>query len=327
MVTFLSLAIALACIAAPASAQPFLPPPGKVFAGVAGQPLSSYENAVGKHPAVYQEFVAWGQYLPGITADATRARSRLMLHITTAYGSSEAITPAAIAAGRGDSWLIGLNRAIFDSGNVTYIRLMAEMDGYWNPYSAYNSDGSRRDAAHSTSAYKQAWKRVTLIMRGGSLKHIDAVLHRLRMPPLRATADLPQPEVAMLWVPQVAGSPNVAGNQPRAYWPGPQWVDWVGTDFYGKYPNFSGLTSLYNAFPGQPFVFGEWALWGADDPGFVDRLFGWVGAHPRARMLVYNQGVSTDGPFRLSRYPRAAAELRRLLAGAKFPAYAPELAP
>ena len=58
MVTFLSLAIALACIAAPASAQPFLPPPGKVFAGVAGQPLSSYENAVGKHPAVDQEFVA-----------------------------------------------------------------------------------------------------------------------------------------------------------------------------------------------------------------------------------------------------------------------------
>ena len=101
----------------------------------------------------------------------------------------------------------------------------------------------------------------------------------------------------------------------------------MGTDFYGKYPNFSGLTSLYNAFPGQPFVFGEWALWGADDPGFVDQLFGWVGAHPRARMLVYNQGVSTDGPFRLSRYPRAAAELRRLLAGAKFPAYAPELAP
>lgn len=310
-----------------ALAQPFLPPAGKVFAGVAGQPLSSYVAAVGKHAPVYQEFVAWGQYLPAITADASRARSRLMMHITTAYGAGEAITPAAIAQGRGDSWLIGLNHAIFASGNVTYIRLMAEMDGYWNAYSAYNSDGSRRDAAHCTAAFKQAWKRVTLIMRGGSLRHIDAVLRRLGMPRLHANHDLPVPLVAMLWVPQVAGSPTVAGNQPSDYWPGSAWVDWVGTDFYGKYPNFSGLTAFYDSFPGQPFVFGEWALWGSDDPGFVDALFGWIGAHPRTRMLIYNQGVNLNGPFRLSWYPRAAQELRRLLASPRFPAYAPELAP
>jgi hypothetical protein len=96
---------------------------------------------------------------------------------------------------------------------------------------------------------------------------------------------------------------------------------------YGKYPNFSGLTEFYNAFPRQPFVFGEWALWGADAPGFVDSLFSWVGAHPRARMLIYNQGVQAGGPFRLAWYPRAARELRRLLASLEFPAHAPELAP
>ena len=99
----------------------------------------------------------------------------------------------------------------------------------------------------------------------------------------------------MLWVPQVAGSPDVAGNEPRDYWPGSAWVDWVGTDFYGKYPNFSGLTSFYNAFAGQPFVFGEWALWGSDDPAFVDALFGWIGSHPRTRMLIYNQGITGYG--------------------------------
>lgn len=74
-------------------------------------------------------------------------------------------------------------------------------------------------------------------------------------------------------------------------------------------------------------MFGEWALWGADDPGFVDSLFGWVGTHPRTRMLIYNQGIQTGGPFRLSWYPRAAHELRRLLASPTFPAYTPELAP
>jgi hypothetical protein len=35
-----------------ASAQAYLPPAGKVFQGVAGQPISAYQQAVGKHPAL-----------------------------------------------------------------------------------------------------------------------------------------------------------------------------------------------------------------------------------------------------------------------------------
>jgi hypothetical protein len=295
---------------------------------VTDEPVSAYVQAVGKHPAVYQEFVAWGQYLPGITADATAAHARQMMAIGTGFGAREAITPAGIAAGRGDAWLTGLNKAIFESHNVTYVRLMAEMDGYWNFYSAFNADGSARDAAHAAAQYRRAWKRVTLILRGGRLRTIDARLRRLRMPALAARHDLPRPKVAMLWVPESApGDPAVPGNSPRNYWPGPRWVDWVGTDFYSRFPNFRGLTSLYNSYPGLPFVFGEYALWGADDPGFADRLLGWIRRHPRVRMLVYNQGARATGPFRLWRYPKAAHALRRLLASPRFPAYAPEWAP
>jgi hypothetical protein len=201
---------------------------------------------------------------------------------------------------------------------------MAEMDNANNPYAAYNLNASTRGPAHSTAAFRRAWKRITLILRGGPRAAIDAQLHRLRMPPLRPGRDLAQPKVAMRWVPQVAGNPAVPGNQPRAYWPGRRWVDWVGTDFYGKFPNFSSLGALYRAYPGFPFVFGEYALWGADDPGFINRLFGWIGSHGRTRMLVYNQGQLSNGPFRLYRYPNAARALRGWLAGSRFPAYAPE---
>jgi hypothetical protein len=324
VVTLLAAWLLVGAPAGSASARGFLPPAKKIFAGVAGKPVSSYTNAVGKHPAVYQEFVAWGQYLPGITRDASSARARLMIHITTAFGSGEAITPGGIASGAGDVWLIGLGKALHESGLVTYVRLMAEMDAYWNPYSAFNSDGSQRDANHSTTAFRRAWKRVTLIMRGGKLSAIDATLRRLGTPPLRTGQDLPRPKVAMLWVPQVAGAPDVPGNQPRDYWPGGRWVDWVGTDFYSNAPNFSGLDALFGAYPGKPFVFGEYALWGSDDPGWVDQLFGWIRSHRRTRMLIYNQGRGLAGPFRLSRYPRAAHELRQKLASPTFPAYAPE---
>jgi hypothetical protein len=321
------LAILASAVPARADSRPYLPPAHKIFAGVAGKPVSQYVHAVGKHPAVYEEFSAWGEYLPGIFQNAASARARLMISITTAYGSREAITPGGIARGDGDRWLIAINRAMAVSGKVTYVRLMAEMDGDWNPYSAFNADGSRRDSAHSTASFKRAWKRATLILRGGTRHGIDAELHHLGLPALHAGHNLPRPKVAMLWVPQSAGAPDVAGNQPPDYFPGSAWVDWVGTDFYGKFPNFSGLTALYYAFPRQPFMFGEYALWGSDDPGFIDALYAWVGAHSRARMLVYNQGITPQGPFHLWRYPRAAHELRRLLASPTFPPFAPEFSP
>jgi hypothetical protein len=326
IVTSLSLALLLVVSVRTADAQRFLPPPGKIFQGVTSKPVSQYIRAVGKHPAVYQEFVAWGQYLPGITQDAITARARMMIHITTGYGSSEAITPAGIASGRGDAWLIGLQQAIFQSHNITYIRLMAEMNNANNFYCAYNTDGSPRDAAHSTTQFKRAWKRVTLIMRGGSLARIDAQLHRLGMPALHASHDLPKPKIAMLWVPMVAGGPDVPGNEPNAYWPGGGYVDWVGTDFYSKFPNWSGLEQFYGLHPHEPFVFGEYALWGADGPGFINQLFGWIGSHSRTRMVIYNPGTELNGPFRLWRYPNSARALRRWLASSRYPAFAPEWA-
>jgi hypothetical protein len=314
--------------ASTASALTFQPPPGKIFAGETGQPIAQYVGAVGKHPAVYQEFLAWGQYIPGITQDAITAHARMMMAIGTTFGSKEMITPAGLASGQGDAWLIALQNAIAQSGNVTYIRLMAEMDGYWNVYCAYNADGSFRGAAHSQAAYRQAWRRVTLIMRGGTLPKIDAALHRLGMPRLHASGDLPPAKVAMLWVPELQpGAPAVPGNQPSNYYPGNQWVDWVGTDFYSNAPNFTGLSTFYNQYGNKPFVFAEYALWNSgDDVGFIDRLFGWVSPRPRVRMLLYNQGVNPTGPFRLSRYPRSSQDLRRQLAKPKFLAYAPEWA-
>jgi hypothetical protein len=128
-------------------------------------------------------------------------------------------------------------------------------------------------------------------------------------------------------VPQVAGAPDTASNSPRAYWPGGEYVDWVGTDFYSRFPNWGGLERFYKAFGGKPFAFGEWAVWGRDDPSFVHRLFSWSRSHRRARMLLYNQGKLADGPFRLVHYPRARSALAAELRAPRFAEFAPELGP
>jgi hypothetical protein len=313
--------LVLAVAAAPAAAKPYLPPSGKVWNGVTGNvPAAPFSTQTGKHPAVWQFFMDWGSRLDPWFAQAKAERSRPMFHITTG------IAPGAIAAGAGDAYLVQVNRSIAASGQVTYIRLMAEMDGYWNPYCAFNQNGSSRGKGHSTTAFKQAWRRAVLIVRGGPVAAINAQLRALHMPPLRgASGSLARVPVAFMWVPQVAGAPDTAANSPAAYWPGAKYVDWVGTDFYSKFPNWAGLERFYAHSYGKPFVFGEWALWGADNPGFVHQLFGWVRAHKRVRMLSYNQGNRTSGPFQLKNYPQGRKAIAKELSSPLFAGFAPEL--
>ena len=299
-----------------ASANAFLPPAGKVFHGVAGgYSPDSFARETGRDPDVFQLFAEWGN-VDWTFKRADASGARMMLHLSTnrGPGTPERITPAQIAAGRGDAFLLRFGRRIAERGEPFYLRLMAEMNGPWNAYCAFDAAGRARPG-HSTRSFRAAWRRIALILRGGRVERIDATLRRLRMPAVRGAdaGDLPRAPVSLMWVPHNATALSIRANAPRAYWPGGRYVDWVGTDFYGKNPNWGALERIYAQFPGKPFVFGEWALWGRDDPSFVRRIFAFARSHRRVRMLVYNQGVRSDGPFRLKRYPRARRALRAAL--------------
>jgi hypothetical protein len=309
-------------IAAPASAAKLTPPKGKVYSGVTGsKSINTFKQQVGKHPSVFGFFHKWGGPTGFIYKAANRSGSRLMLHISTqdGYGTKQVITPLGIANGEGDRYLIRTNKEIAEYGKPTYVRFLAEMNQTNNGYSAYNRDGSSRGKSHSTKAFIAAWRRATLILRGGAVADIDSKLAALHLPPLGTTAtDLPVPQVAMAWVPQTEGTPNIFKNRARAYWPGRKYVDWVGTDFYSKFPNFKDLETFYDDFKGMPFVFGEWAMWGADNAAFVHQFFDFVNSHTRVKMLLYNQGNLVGGPFRLTRYPNSTAALRAELKKKRF---------
>ena len=182
------------------------------------------------------------------------------------------ITPYGIATGAGDAWLIGLAQQIYASGNVTYLRLMAEMNNCNNAYAAYNCDGSSRGPQYSSAAFKQAWRRVTLIMRGGSVSLIDAQLAALQLPALRTTLEyLPTPKVSMVWVPMVGGSPDIAALEPTRLLPRApmgrlgrhrllQPLSRTGRasrSFYAEYAHVA------------PFTFGEYAIWDGDNPSWA----------------------------------------------------------
>src|SRR3954453_1797890 len=310
-------------VAAPARADVFGPPSGKVLTGLSGSvSTASFTAQVGKRPAVFGFFTQWWGNNQFIFDSARASHSRLMLHISTnhGYGEPEKVTPPGIARGVGDIFLLSLNRKIPAYGEPVYIRLMAEMNQANNAYCAFDRNGSPRNAAHSTRAFKNAWRRSTLILRGGPVSAIDQPLTARHLPPVRgrdAGDELPEPQVAMLWVPQTEGSPAIARNSAAAYWPGGRYVDWVGTDFYSRFPAFSKLERFYAEFK-KPFVFGEWGVWGGDNPGWVHQLFRFMNTHKRVRMMLYNQGNDPSGPFRLGHFPAARKAIRAELRSGRY---------
>jgi len=313
-----------------ADAAPLEPPRGKVYFGVSdtGDPadFGAFSTATSQHPAVVQSFRTWGSDFPESIQRWQTARARPMLHITTADNNTgaELITPAQIAAGAGDEYLLRLNKLFWSKKMRAYIRPLGEPNRCLNVYAAYDCEGNFRDGAHSTRAYRRAFRRIyVLVHGGGKARVINARLAEAGLPPLTVDVPgLPKAPIAVVWSPLPAGSPTVPQNRPRHFYPGNDWVDWAGTDFYAAYPEWKALNGVYKRFRGKPFAITEWGVEHGDDPSFVRGLFNWVRKHPRAKMLVYYQDFGSSSSYRIQNWPTSLAVMRNQLRSPLYPPFA-----
>jgi hypothetical protein len=336
---------------APTAARKFTPRHHRIFHGVSdtanNRDFHRFRERVGAHPAVLENFYHWDTPLTsGALQRWRQTRTRGVLSLSTAPGGQpEAISPRQIAKGRGDDYIVRLNQTIAKSKQVVYIRLFPEMNGYWNPYCAYDANGTKKGRSHSLNSFRRAWQRIVLIVRGGKRKKINRKLRQRHMPRiLRASSNhariyrrehvhrrLDRPEVAFMWSPQTIGSPYVAGNQPGHYWPGRRFVDWVGADIYSAYATpgvWGAFKSFYRKWRHWPFVVGEYSPWDNDYRGsFTRKLFKFALRHRRTRMLIYYRSVNPGTPFDVDNFPRAKRVLRHMLNKRRFDPYAGGIRP
>ncbi len=284
--------------------------------GVLGS-ISRFESLTGQRPQVGHLIVGWGQ---GATWGAKFARlfgtmgEVPMLGFGTSVGGREAITPAQIAAGKGDAYLVAINAAIATRAGPIYIRPMGEMNGYWNAYCAFTKEG-RAKRGHSTADFKKAFARIYLIVHGGPAVVVNAKLHRLGLPPV--AGDLPvnqAPLVKVIWNPQGYGAPDIPGNRAQAYYPGDKFVDVVGNDVYdqGGKAEWAANEALYKAHPSKPYAIPEWGLWGLDDPLFVLKMAAFVKTHRRVELISYFNS-KPGSIFDLGNKPRSRAAYRQAI--------------
>lgn len=332
--------------------QPFVPPHHRIFHGVTDtgrvRDFRVFNHRVGAHNALLMSFGRWGGHHLGAGLHRWRVtHTRGVLSLSTAPGGQpELISPRQIARGLGDRYILRLGRTIAHSGQVVYLRLLPEMNGYWNPYCAFNADGSARGPGHSTEAFRDAWRRVVTIVRGGNRRVVNRKLVELGMPRIyrassnhdpvyarqRVPNDLPRPKVAFMWVPQTIGSPPFRANAPGRYWPGGRYVDWIGADIYSKFATpsiWSAFRRFYSRWGNPerhhwPFVVGEYSPWDNDYRGtFTRRLLDFALDHRRVKALVYYRSVSAGNPFDINHWPAARAVIERRLGRHRFAQYAP----
>jgi hypothetical protein len=330
-------------VAAAASGEVLRPPAGQVFFGVTDtgelSDFQAFAGSVGKHPAVIETFHPWGNNLHYAIPRWGEAQARPMLHISTVDDQTgvEIITPRGIATGASDDYLIRLNSSFATRQIRAYIRPLGEVNRCLNAWAAYDCQGHSRGDAYAPYWYKQAFRRIAIVIRGGgSLADINAKLAATNLPQLDRLAkqgaepdSLPYAPVSMVWSPLPGGSPATKNNLPGHFYPGSRYVDWVGTDLYSRYPAWKALSRFYHTrkYRRKPFALTEWGVSAGDDPKFVKRVFRWVRRNKRTKMLVYYQDFGLSNAYRIQNYPKSRAVLARNLRQSRFPALPPDPPP
>jgi len=264
--------------------------PRHIQLGVFGDP-GRFSSLTGQKTEVRHIFTT---FRPGRAFDRIVSETGpvpMVALVPGSYGHTVTATPAGIAKGRKDAFLFRLNADIAAyPGSLFYLRPFPEMNGHWESNCAYNKDGTLRPAHNSTAWSRKAFARIAIVTRGGTAAAINAKLARLKLPGI--TRDLPvtTPKLKLVWNPQGFGSPDVPGNSANAYYPGNAYVDVVADDLYdmpGHGATWAAAQKLYDSHPSKPFGFGEWGLWGFDDPSFVRAMAAWVRTHPRLVLLAW----------------------------------------
>src|ERR1044072_7896296 len=156
LATSAALAAVLALAAAPASARTLVPPKPGVFWGVSDRgsvtEFNEFAGLLSKHPALLETFHPWGNSLNKAYERWRETGTRPIIHISTIDDQklTEMITPAQIALGGGDDYLLQLNDFLAKKGVLAYLRPLGEPNRCLNAWSAVYCDGSQTGGEHTT---------------------------------------------------------------------------------------------------------------------------------------------------------------------------------
>lgn len=268
--------------------------PGKEYFGVAlngaptsMKPVDSFARTVGKRPNLVGSYSAWGDGFNAEGAQNVFDSGGLL------YVSWEPFEPGLdkIADGSQDAYIRKYANSVRDTNIPVAISFGHEMNGHWYPWGTKGS---------TAETFVKAWRHIH-----GLFQEVGAT------------------NVIWVW------SPNIVNPVPdvklRPYWPGDNYVDWVGIVGYWAATGAHTWDTLYGPTRRQVAEF-------TDKPVLISETSAEPGERRRADVRQLLGGVEADddvigflwfnipkrADWRIESSPLALAEFKRLIADDAF---------
>jgi hypothetical protein len=275
------------------SGPKFAPADGDVYLGVSTDigRLGVFDRTagIGAHPAIYDQWTTPDGPVAPILANV-KAEPGMAPMVSW----NLSLTGGAVTGGSKDSYIKAQADAIRTYAKPVFVRLDWEMNATWYP--DWNAPGV------TPAQYVAAWRHVYQIFQQEGAAN-----------------------AAFVWCPTLWNGPG--GLSPSAWYPGDQYVDWIGVDAYPQ----SAVESFILHGPGglddqeafaaqheKPMMVAEWApaLPQPDTAAAIDLLFDFAAEYPKTvKALVYFDFVTGGKDYTLADHPVGAAEFRKRVDG------------
>jgi hypothetical protein len=265
------------------------PTPGKVMLGsyvaLEGksytQSVALRREQLGRDQRIVHWFFAWKDSLPP-TPNVPSDAVLLISWRGTSYDS--------ITNGSQDAWIARQARTVAAYNRPVFLRWAWEMNGDWYPWGGPSN-------GNDPAAFVKAWRHVHQIFS-------------------REGAD----SVGWVWNPNYRSHPGQPWNDYDNYYPGDDYVDWVGISGYGtttRSPEdlFGEIHERYSA--RKPLMITETSMpdsGGTIKADWIDGLVAWMKQHPGFAALVWfdTNTHGKDQDWRIDTSASASEAYRRL---------------
>ncbi|OGC12425.1 hypothetical protein A3K48_04565 [candidate division WOR-1 bacterium RIFOXYA12_FULL_52_29] len=262
--------------------------------------LSAFQSTVGRNLAVVLWYVSWEEPFPKADADKVAANGSVPLITWEPWISASAETLEAIASGSHESYVRAFFLGAKEWGKPLFLRFGHEMNGNWYPW-----DGTHSGGATGPEKYKRAWRYIYNIKKS-----------------------LGADNVTMVWSPNHANLPTESWNTVAAYYPGDEYVDWLGIDGYnwgnGEWQEFGTIFNAtylsLTALSARPLMIGEFACaeTGGDKAAWIGDAFNKMrNDYPRIKLFNWFN-INKERDWRVESSPTSASAARNALQDGYF---------
>ncbi|HWP97075.1 MAG TPA: glycosyl hydrolase [Syntrophomonadaceae bacterium] len=269
--------------------------------------FNKYEDSLGYHFDFIMTYFTFKQSYPQTLVDNSYAAGRMMMltwQPVLIDGPSPAnITIPNIINGDYDAYIRDWAQHLKVMGEPIFLRFANEMNGDWDPYCAWFF-------CKDTDLYIDAWRHIYNIFKAQGANN-----------------------VLFVWNPHDRTYPNFKWNSPSCYYPGADYVDWVGLTCYNngtshsadKWRSFNQMYQpVYNdylrQYPGKPFMITEFSCneVGGDKKAWIKDCLASLPNYPNIRIATWYDQTDGKWLYRLDSTPGAKEAFRQGISSPYF---------